>query len=263
VSLPRDEVYFFTTRRVVHSFWNRGLEWYEKLLTDCIKPGAKSWGEITPVYLLDEDTPGLIHRCVPEAKLICLLRDQSERAYSWYRFFLKVNPDLYRTDYCFERFLTYHTDVYGREGFYLEHINRYLDFFPRESLLILLYDDLVSTPRTLVRDVYEFLEVDTDFVPPSAERRINEANPAMFRSETVRRTSRRLSLIPWLRWLSRPVDRLNSESMRPELLPARHQLDPHMRKRMRALYEDHNRQLGAFLGRDLSHWNSGTPLSAE
>ena len=136
ISLPPHEVYFFTTRRMVHSFWTKGLEWYSGFFEECARSGSTLCGEITPVYLFDEDTPGLIHSCIPEAKLICVLRDQAERAYSWYRLFLKVNPDLFKTSYSFKKFLTYHTEVYSTEGFYLDHLKRYLGFFPRESLLI-------------------------------------------------------------------------------------------------------------------------------
>ena len=177
VSLPPEEVYFFTTRRVVHSFWERGVEWYEQLLARTVKEGATTWGEVTPVYLLDDGTAARIYQVVPDVKLICLLREQSERAYSWYRFFLKVNPDLDNSAYSFKRFLTYHTEVYGREGYYLDSIEQYLVYFPRDSLLILLYDDLIKNPLSVIRNVYEFLGVDAAFVPQSAMKRINGAAP--------------------------------------------------------------------------------------
>jgi len=260
ISLPAEEVYFFTTRRVVHSFWGRGIEWYKKLLAESMKPGAVICGEITPWYLIDEDTPKLIHQCVPEVKLICLLRDQSERAYSWYRFFLKVNPDLYHSDYSFRRFLTYHTEVYGREGFYLDHIRRYLNYFSRDSLLVLLYDDVMSAPLSLVRDVYRFLDVDPAFVPQSARKRINEAELVVPKSWKVKQVAEWLGTRRFVRRFSGPLRRLNSKKIEVEDLPVRHRLDPQMRERIRDLYHDQNERLGAFLGRDLSHWNNGVLL---
>jgi hypothetical protein len=261
ISLPPEEVYFFTTKRVVHSFWSRGLEWYKKLLADTMKPGAVICGEITPWYLVDDDTPKLIHQCVPKVKLICMLRDQSERAYSWYRFFLKVNPDLYLSDYSFKRFLTYHCEVYGRDGFYLDHIRRYLNYFSRDSLLVLLYDDLRSDPLSLIRDVYQFLDVDSSFVPQSAQKRINEAELLIPRSWIVKQVADRLGGRRVVSRLAGPLKRLNSKRIEARDLPIRHRLDPEMRARMRDLYLVHNEQLGAFLGRDLSHWNTGSPLA--
>ena len=266
ISLPPEEVYFFTTRRVVHSFWGRGVEWYKKLLAESMKPGTVICGEITPWYLIDEDTPKLIHQCVPEVKLICLLRDQSERAYSWYRFFLKVNPDLYYSDYSFRRFLTYHAEVYGRDGFYLDHIRRYLNYFSRDSLLVLLYDDIMSDPLSLIRDVYRFLDVDSAFVPESARKRINEAEivvPERLvpRSWIVDQAAEWVGTRRFVRRFSGPLRRLNGIKLKARDPHTQHRLDPEMREMMRDLYHKHNDRLGIFLGRDLSHWNNGAPLA--
>ena len=221
ISVPPEEVYFFTTRRVVHSYWYRGVAWYEQLFAETMKPGATTWGEVTPTYLLDQGSADRIHQVVPDVKLICFLRDQSERAYSWYRFFLKVNPDLYNSNYTFRRFLTYHTEVYAQEGLYLDLILQYLAYFPRDSMLILLYEDLLASPLSIIRQLYEFLGVDSEFVPPSGAKRINE-------TEVVSSTTQSVLT-----------------------------LDPEMRARMYQIYADHNRRLGGFLGRDLSHWNRG------
>jgi len=73
----------------------------------------------------------------------------------------------------------------------------------------------------VIRNVYEFLDVDAEFRPPSGAMRVNE-------TEVV--TSRTQSVLT---------------------------LDSEMRARMHGLYKDHNVRLGSFLGRDLSHWNSG------
>src|SRR4051812_26973714 len=41
-------------------------------------------GEATPIYLWDQDAPWLIHQTVPHARIIIILRDPIERAYSNY-----------------------------------------------------------------------------------------------------------------------------------------------------------------------------------
>ena len=258
IALPPGEVYFFTTRRVVHSFWTRGVEWYSDLLARSMNPHARICGEVTPTYLLDDDTPDLIHQIVPNARLIALLRDQCERAYSWYRFFLKVNPDLYQTDYTFRRFLTYHTEVFGREGFYLEHLQRFLARFPRESFLILLYDDVRADPRAVVKQVYEFLGVDPTFVPASMTKTINRADVTVQRSRTVRKIASAIANVGGLTRVNKLLEQVNSVTLQRQQLPWKHRLDPEMRERMHELYADHNRRLGEFLERDLCHWNRGS-----
>jgi len=262
IALLAGEAYFFTTRRVVHSRWSKGLEWYSGLFEKCVGPGVTTWGEITPVYLFDDDTPGLMHECIPEAKLICCLRDQSERAYSWYRLFLHFNPDIFSTDYSFRQFLTYQNDVYGREGFYLEHLQRYLALYPRESMIVLLYDDLEKDPVGCIQRVYRFLEADSSFVPPSVNKRINPMNLEIPRSKTLERFSARIRKARKLKRmklsrLGHVIDRLNSVQVAPADFPVRHKMGPEMRARMAELYRDHNKKLGEFLRRDLTRWNCG------
>ncbi len=257
IALPPEEVYFFTTRRVVHSHWSKGLEWYSGLFEKCVGPGITTWGEITPVYLFDDDTPGLMHDSVPDAKLICCLRDQSERAYSWYRLFLRVNPDLFKTDYSFKKFLTYHTEVYGREGFYLEHLERYLSLYSRESILILLYDDLETDPGSYINRLFRFLEVDPSVIVPSLNRRINPMNLELPRSRILRE----IAFLIRRYWkpgkMADLYYKLNTMHVATSAFPRRHKMDPEMRERMAELYADHNKKLGDLLDRDLSLWNRG------
>jgi hypothetical protein len=255
VALPPHEVYFFTTRRVVNSYWSRGLAWYSSLFDDCVRPGVVTWGEITPVYLFDDDTPRSMHQIVPEAKLICCLRDQSERAYSWYQLFLRFNPDIYFTSFSFRQFLTYNPEVYGREGFYLEHLERYLALYPRESILILLYDDLQEDPAGYIQQVFGFLGVNASFVPPSLNKRINPMLLEIPRSRMLQHIAGHLKTRRRSVNIGLFLDKLNSRQVHKVDLPSRHQMDPEMRVRMTELYHEHNQRLGEFLGRDLGHWN--------
>jgi hypothetical protein len=255
IALPSEEVYFFTTRRVVHSYWSRGLGWYSHLFEECVTREVRTWGEITPVYLFDDDTPGLMHQCVPGAKLVCCLRDQSERAYSWYRLFLRFNPDVYFTDFSFRQFLTYNPEVYGREGFYLEHLRRYLALFPRESILILLYDDLQQDAASYIQRVFRFLGVDASFVAPSLNKCINPMLLEIPRSRVLGQIAARLKNRQRSVNIGLLLDKLNTRQIHQADLSPRHQLDPEMRVKMAELYQEHNQRLGEFLDRDLGHWN--------
>jgi len=260
ISVINREVYFFTQRRVVHSNWNQGVRWYSNLVEDSLQPGVVTWGEITPFYLFDVETPKLMHDVVPDAKLICCLRDQSERAYSWYRLFLHFNPSLFGTDFSFRSFLTYSNEVYGREGFYLEHILRYLELFPRQSMLILLYDDLQTNPVSYIQEVYRFLGVAADFVPSASRKATNLMELHVPRSRALLKAARSVkhSNMPGKALVAGLGSRLvkaNQRHIARSALPERHRLDPEMRERMSEMYGRHNEELGRFLGRDLSHWN--------
>ncbi len=243
IALPETEVYYFTRRRVVYPFWYRGYEWYENELRQGVTEQTKVLGEVTPVYLFDEDTPSLIHHEAPNAKLICCVRDQSRRAESWYRLFLRFNPTLTTENYPIVKFLTYQNDVYGREGFYLEHLQRYFTLFPAEQILILTFDELESDPLSYVRRVFEFLGVDSSFVPPSVKQRINRLAPEV-RMKSAENTELDLGTKPL-------VARADSQEAVDALrMPAE------LRQQMHRLYSEHNLMLGELLGRDLSHWNT-------
>ena len=192
-------------------------------------PQTRAVGEITPVYLLDDDTPELIARVAPNARLFCCVRDQSRRAESWYRLFLRFNPTVTPEAYPFEKFLTYQTDVYGREGFYLEALKRFWSHFPREQVLVQSYDELETDPARFARRVFAHIGVDPSFVPPSVQRRINRlAPPVGGAAETA-----------------------DSEEAVDHL-----RMSDDLRGKMRVLYERHNAELGRLLDRDLSHWNA-------
>jgi len=250
-----DEVYFFVTRRP-HSTWSRGLEWYSSLFEKHITLGKKAWGEITPVYLFDQSSPHLLHRYVPEVKLICSIRDQSEMAYSTYRLFLAQNPDIYGTKFSFWKFLIW-SDIIQLAGFYLEHLKRYMEVFPRENLLILLYDDLQRDPASYVQQVFRFLDVDGQFRPQSLLKRINPQELKVKRMKILERVSTYLTRNRHpLSGVGHLIDSLNKTAVRRDELPGRHRMAPGIRSKVAEMCREHNEQLGDFLGRDLSHWNT-------
>src|SRR5919108_6309578 len=53
--------------------------------------GYVAVGEASPIYLWDPDAPKLIHQTVPHARIIMILRDPIERAYSNYLMKMKYS----------------------------------------------------------------------------------------------------------------------------------------------------------------------------
>ena len=253
LSIVDHEVSFFTTRRVIHPNWHKGVEWYSDILREAKTPGTLI-GEITPVYLFDGDTAEKISSVAPNVKLICCLRDQLDRAFSAYRLVLHHSPLLTPKSYPFKKFLTYCGDIYGIEGFYLEHIERFLKFFSREQLLILVYDDLKKTPEFFLNQVYQFLNVDAEFQAPSLINKINDmpvgSSPKFHDQNTgLKNTIKRMK---------REIKTKLNSLRQPTLKNAEKQgflITDEIREMMHVLYHDHNIKLGKMLGRDLSHWN--------
>jgi len=137
--------------------------------------GEKAVGEASPQYLYTPEAPGRIRRRVPEARLVAVLRNPAERAYSAFlhRTRLGREPladfsEALRAEESRMREgwgLSYH---YKSKGFYHAQLSRYLKLFGREQLRVYLYDDLKADPVGVSQDVFRFLGVDDAFVPDAS-----------------------------------------------------------------------------------------------
>ncbi|GAA4467842.1 sulfotransferase [Phytohabitans houttuyneae] len=151
--------------------WRR--EDYERLF-DPAPPGALR-GEATPFYLHHLDSHARIHRLVPDAKIILLLRDPVDRAHSnWTHLWTAgLEPEADFLTACrledqrkaagWAAFWHY-LDL-GRYGAQVKHLYEY---FPREQVLLMRYLELRQTPAAALDKVCAFLGVDTgviDVVP--------------------------------------------------------------------------------------------------
>ena len=122
--------------------------------------------------MLSPDVPLLIHKHLPNVKLVACLRNPAERAYSDYRYNIqeKGRFSLYKD---FEEVLKNDKDFVKR-GFYFKQLKEYFELFPRENILILFYEDLKRDPIEFIHDIYKFLGLkDTKFIPPLANRKLS------------------------------------------------------------------------------------------
>ena len=122
-------------------------------------------GEASPTYLWDPQAAKLIHQQVPDARIIMILRDPVERAFSHY-LMLIGNGSI---DSSFEQIIDQsvqlpHDDFSGRiinAGFYSEQVSRYLELFPRENIKIFIFEEFIKDTKKSVQEVLDFLKVDT------------------------------------------------------------------------------------------------------
>ncbi len=188
LSTPKEPKYFLTNgarpRRTHHRgpgdahssqewIWRR--ERYEQLF-DAAPPGTVT-GESTPFYLWDRAAHRRMAEAVPRAKLIAIIRDPIDRAYSnWTH--LRADGLEPESDFraaCaledqraargwapFWRYLGL-----GRYGEQLAHL---YEHFPREQVHVLRYRALIDEPARTLDDIARFLGVETgrvDRIPGS------------------------------------------------------------------------------------------------
>jgi hypothetical protein len=202
-------------------------------------------GEATPFYLYNRDARRRIAVDNPAARLIAVLRDPVDRAYSnWMHLWMDglepcgdiveaVRREQRRIDAGWAPFWHYRgLGMYGRQ------VADLLDHFPREQLLLLRYADLVSDPTATLATVSDFLGVGPAQMPevPRDNSRVFVPRGPRTRalSSVIRAGARVGQFFPpqvW-RWASRPlVGQLHrgGETARPRLTPEQRNelLKPH------------------------------------
>lgn len=166
--------------------WDRDR--YEALFA-AAPPGSLR-GESTPFYLYDRAAHERIHRLVPGAKLIALLRDPVDRAHSnWMHLWsdgLETIDDFVTACAAEDaRARAGYAPIwhYRRVGRYGEQLAHLLTLFDRDQVHVLRYRDLVDQPVAALAGVLAFLGVDPEgaalpaaenvrpFVPPGRRTR--------------------------------------------------------------------------------------------
>lgn len=123
----------------------------------------KVTGEVSPGYgIMSLDQIAFVHRIVPDARLIFIMRNPVTRAWSHCKKEFKVATGTPLEDASYEE-LVWFVDqprVVIR-GDYVRCLNNWLALYPREQLFTLLTDDVASNPRRVLEDLFSFLGVET------------------------------------------------------------------------------------------------------
>lgn len=126
-------------------------------------------GESTPSYMYWYDAPRRLWTYNSMIKLIVLLRNPIERAYSHWNMERARNAeslsfwDAIRNEKIRCRVaLPYQHRVYSYidRGFYLEQLRRLWTYFPEDQVLVLRSDDLRDNHRSTLRSICAFLGID-------------------------------------------------------------------------------------------------------
>ncbi|MCK5026832.1 MAG: sulfotransferase domain-containing protein [Candidatus Pacebacteria bacterium] len=171
ICVPIKEIHYFSRERN----FKKGIGWYEDIFNGC-KEGLLK-GEFSTTYLYDKKTPEKIKKEFPYAKIIISLRNPVERAYSHYRNEIKGGhiPE----DQTFRGAMESDESIVG-QGMYYDQVKKYIDLFGKENVLVLILDDSKKDPRGFIKNILEFLNVDTSFTPSMLEREVNIARTPCF-----------------------------------------------------------------------------------
>lgn len=127
-----------------------GYAWYHQWF----EFGPWKTGEYSVLYFHDKCVPERIYRYNPNAKLLLSLRNPIDRAFSQHKHEVQRNrlpKELYNFWDALEQ-----NPSYIEQGRYATHLERYLEFFDRNQIFIMLFDDIYSRPSDVLRDLFSF-----------------------------------------------------------------------------------------------------------
>lgn len=214
-------------------------------------------GEVSPEYLANPWACQRIKARIPDARLVAVLRNPVERAYSDYLMYVRDGEEpcsdfgeaLTRQESRYQRGEA--TGYYIRTGFYARQLRPYFEAFPSHQLQVHLFEDLVSRPQEVLARVFDFVGVDASL----AASPLGASNPSAIPRNAIigalYKTSRALS--PTLRRVLPSPMYCAGKSMLENSLSKRPLRDEH-RNVLIDVYRDDILELESMLGRPLSHW---------
>ena len=177
---PRKELKFFALEGESPNFRGPGdephncnaitdIETYQSYFQGVVNETAI--GEASPRYIYIPKAAERIKYHIPNAKMIAILRNPVDRAYSSFmhqvrkgRESLSFAQALLEEDKRIENNWAplWH---YKQMGFYYTQLKRYFDLFESRQIKIYLYEDLETNSTSVVKEIFRFLEVDDTFIP--------------------------------------------------------------------------------------------------
>jgi hypothetical protein len=275
---PKKETHFFAHDLFPPCFKGPGDERLNRLLIQdedqyaqlfAGVTGTKAIGESSAFYLCFPGTAERIAQAVPDAKIIMILREPVERAYSAYTFLVGretlgfaegLSREEERKQKGFEPMWWY-----KELGLYYRQVKHYLEVFGTQRVKVLLYDELFANPQQALRDIFAFLGVKEDVVIDTSVRYNVAGNPKSPRLYTLLdhfiynpSPLEKLvkSLVPFsLRkaWASKAI------GMFTRLVP----LHPQIHAQLKAYFVEDVGQLENLLHRDLLCWQYQQPGIAQ
>jgi hypothetical protein len=213
------------------------------------------------------NVPRSIARANPDARFIYLLREPVRRCYAHFmhrheRELLKGRP--YRMT--FEEYLEF-DPVVADASDYADQVRRYLEYYPKESLLLLSFERFVKDPVATLRQVFEFLGVDDQSEEIVGEPLHSNGTDAFKQNMMRVYTMAPLRRIPGLRAVyDRMPENLRAASIsliqksplgrrgRRRLTPP--PMLPEARKRLQERFDASGAYLAAEFGFDVESWST-------
>jgi len=166
------------TRKELHFFDREADDTdYKKYHANFKPKQQRVIGEASPIYMYWETAPYRIWKYNPKMKWILALRNPVERTLSAWNMETKRGKEKLsfadaiekEPERCREALpLQHRVYSYTDRGFYAHQVRRLFNIFGKDNCLVLLNEELRNDHKKTLRRVFEFLGVESSFVPPEA-----------------------------------------------------------------------------------------------
>jgi hypothetical protein len=239
---------------------------YMRLFRDA-KPGQRI-GEASTWYLYSESAAREIKAFQPDAQILVMLRNPVDVMYAQHNqlIFNAMEPitdfaealDAEEDRRAGKRLPPYPINIenlfYRHSVKFAEQLERYFDVFGRDTVHVMLFDDLTRDGAGVVRGVLEFLGVDPALAaaPPKSNENRSVKSPRLqrliFMPKVLMPLAPTLRRFPLVRSARTRLLEMNSEVRK------RSPMDPSLRRRLLDEQAPEIERLGQLIGRDLSSW---------
>ena len=172
-------------------------------------------GKATPQYMCDKNVPSRIFGYNPNMKLIAVLREPIDRAWSQYRMNLRRETEGRTFDTAVEELLNEnylskartgvapsHQSGYEAEGdFYLAWseygriLHNYTEYFQSQQLLIIYTQELEKNPGAAMDKVLSFLDLEPGYRPDILGERVHQGGNAQLIPNSFKEQAKNIPLI--------------------------------------------------------------------
>jgi len=220
---------------------------------------AKIIGEGSLSYLYSETAAENIFGKVPNAKILVILRNPVDRAFSHYLHMVRDNREtltfraaLDQEDVRIKRGWEFSWH-YKNVGLYYKQLARYANVFCEDNIAVMFYQDFVDNPVSFMRGVFRFLNISPDFMAkmsirhnPSGYPRFRWVNAFCSKPNPIKSLAK--AVIP------HDVGHNIKERLMAANLRAKTKMSISDRRHLIEFFYDDVRQLQRYVGRDLSGW---------
>tara|TARA_A100001391_G_scaffold188957_2_gene159984 strand:+ start:62833 stop:63678 length:846 start_codon:yes stop_codon:yes gene_type:complete len=241
VYMPGPELHYFSRE------YSRGDDWYLSQFSD--EGAGKTVGEKSNSYLYDPEGAARIHRVLPKAKLIAQLRHPVDRAYSHYCM-------LYRRGDVGSDIASYLDPSKGEDprilgaGHYARHLQKYIDQFGRDQLLITFYEGVKGDPEQQMLTVRSFLGLPERPLAECSRGKAKDKTVAVVPGQLRKRFAWAKPLVSPLRGTAAFEAVRGSIASEVKYPP----LSDDLRMRLHEYYDPSIEVLENMSGQSLSHW---------